>query len=572
MVIIIDPTLSTLNLSKVIEICKKNPKEVVITCLSPMQKEYLEKRVSNVVKCVGINWPIEERLKLGEIYSYWDKLEELKEAKFKPWPDIFPYEINIAKIYRYYLIHWWGLFLLVNKILNKELFAWEEKNLIAIGKSQIFFTAIDNAITNKKVSLQKIYMEIEKKQKSLSFLKRLFNVLEDEISLLFYRWKKNIKIIYIDRHRQTLPLFSSLKAQTDIKFFTKPYSVISKRLFNNSSQVRIEEVTNKLSEKMIYLFSKYPLNINKFWKQSILNDFINSLQFIIKKDILGGFYIWKNFDEISPNAALCINWIGITHQFIGSWCRINNKPFIVLQHGIQSGGCVGRVEKKIDADIFLCWGEEMKKSFISAFPENRKKCIKIVGNPVYDKITNSNQSSATDLLSKNGQSYQILIAPSEGFLLVREYEIFFWDEIERAMIKFSKLKWSIKLHNLYLFKDEIKNRFEKLGVSIIEEGNIFNAMKNCQLVVTNISTAALDVMVVQKPVIIFNLLNLPEKFTKFGAGVIIKERGIFCKELENMLKKDFCDPELIKRQNKFVSVFNKPNTVCNIVNLLDKAI
>ena len=119
MVIIIDPTLSTLNLSKVIEICKKNPKEVVIICLSPVQKEYLEKRVSNVIKCVGTNSPIEERLKLGKIYSYWDKLEELKEAKFKPWPDIFPYEINVAKIYRYYLIHWWDLFLLVNKILNK---------------------------------------------------------------------------------------------------------------------------------------------------------------------------------------------------------------------------------------------------------------------------------------------------------------------------------------------------------------------------------------------------------------------------------------------------------------------
>lgn len=571
MAIIIDPTLSTTKFSEIIKICKENPKEIVIICLSPIQKEYLDKKVSNVIKYVGADWPIEERLKLKEIYSYWDKLEEVKASKFKPWPNIFPYEINVAKIYRYYLIHWWVLFLLVNTILKKELFDWEDKNLIAIGKSPIFFTAIESTIVNKKVSLQKIHLKKNKKQ-ILVYIKRLFNLTADETSLWHYRRMKNGKVIYIDRHRQTLPLFSSLKVQTDIIFFTKPYSVIRKRLFSNFSQVRIEEVTNKLSEKMIYLFSKYLSNSNKFWRHSMLKNFISSLQFIVKNDIVSGFYIWKNFDEISPNAALCINWIGITHQFIRSWCRANNKTFMVLQHGIHSGGVISPEERIIDADVFFCWGEEMKKSFISAFPENRKKCIKIVGNSVYDKITNSNQSSTTDLLSKNGQSYQILIAPSGGSLLFRDCEKIFWDEIEQAILKFSEIKWSIKLHNLYLFKDEIKNRFKKLGVSIIEEGNVFEAMKNCQLVVTNVSTAALDAMIMQKPVIIFNLLNLPEKFTKFGAGIVIKERGIFCKELENMLKKDFCDPELIKRQNKFVSVFNKPNTVSNIVTLLDKEI
>ncbi len=116
------------------------------------------------------------------------------------------------------------------------------------------------------------------------------------------------------------------------------------------------------------------------------------------------------------------------------------------------------------------------------------------------------------------------------------------------------------------------HRFEKLGITIIEKRNIFDFIKQSQLVVTNVSTAALDAMIIQKPVIIFNLLNLPEKFTKFGAGIIIKERGIFCKELENMLKKGFCDSELIRRQMKFANLFNKPNMVSNIVNLLDKAI
>ncbi len=572
MSIIIDPTLSTTNFSEIIKICKENSKEVVITCLSPMQKEYLEKRVSNVVKCVGINWPIEERPKLSEIYSYWDKLEEAKEAKFKPWPNIFPYEINVAKIYRYHLLQWWDLFLLVNRVLNDELSIWKDKNLISIGKSQIFFASIDNVITNKKVSLQKIYVKIEKKKKLISFSKKLFNILVDETSLWFYQYIRNKKIFYIDKHRQTLPLFSSLKAQTNIKFFTEPYSIISKRLFNNSYQVRIEEVTNKLSEKMIYLFSKYPLNSNKFWEESTLKYFINSLQFIVKNEIIVGFYIWKNFDKIKPNAALCINWIGNTHQFINSWCRANSKPFMVLQHGIHSGGVISPDERKIDAAIFFCWGEEMKKSYINAYPENRKKCIRIVGNPVYKKLTNSSQPPNTELLSKNRQSYQILIAPTAPMLLFRDYEKIFWDEIEMAIIKIPEIKWSLKFHNLYFFKDEVEDRFKKLGVDIIKEGNIFDAMKNCQLVVTNISTVALDTMVMQKPVIIFNLLNQPELFSKFGAGIIIKEKATFCKELEKLIKKGCCDSELLKRQEKFLDAFNRPNAVNNIVDLLDKTI
>jgi len=572
MAIIIDPTLSTTNFSEIIKICKENPKEVVITCLSPMQKEYLEKRVSNIVKCVGTDWSIEERLQLSETCSYWNKLEEAKEAKFKPWPNIFPYEINVAKIYQYHLIRWWALFLLVNRVLNDELSIWKDKNLISIGKSKIFFASIDNVITNKKVSLQKIYVKIEKKKKLISFSKKLFNILVDETSLWFHQYIRNKKIFYIDKHRQTLPLFSSLKAQTNIKFFTEPYSIISKRLFNNSYQVRIEEVTNKLSEKMIYLFSKYPLNSNKFWEESTLKDFINCLQFIVKNEILVGFYIWKNFDKIKPNAALCINWIGNTHQFIKSWCRANNKHFMVLQHGIQSGGCVGFAENKIDSDMFLCWGEEMKKSFISAFPENREKCIKIVGNPVYEKLTHSNQPPNTELLSKNRQSYQILIAPSDFPILFRDYEKIFWDEIEIAIIKFPEINWSIKLHNLYSFKDEVKDRFKKLGVDIIKEGNIFAAMKHCHLVVTNVSTAALDAMVMQKSVITFNLFNQSERFSEFGAGIIIKEKGMFCKELEKLIKKGCCDSELLKRQEKFLNAFNKPNAVNNIVDLLDKTI
>ena len=569
MAIIIDPSLSIQNLSQAIDICKENPEDTVFTCLSPIQQKYLAQRIPNDVKCLGIDWSIHERLNYNLLYPYWDNLEKLEEAKIMPWPSIFPYELNVAKIYRYYLAAGGPLFWSVLKILDRTVDEWQEGELVAIGKDAMFFAAIDSICkTFHKSVARKVFLNTNhKKNNYRHYLKKALDIIREEITLCELHGKK--KKLFIDKHRQSMPLLPYLK-ESSISYFHHPFSPIKKKLMAGNYQRLIEETTNLFHEKMIDLVSRCSFGQSKLIEQSTLIDFIYALDSNISKAILDGLFIWKGLDSIKPDGALCTNWFGINHQFIRNWCKGNKKPFMVLQHGFYRGGSISPIEKIIDADVFFCWGPEMRKSFIEADPDN-DKVIEVVGNTLYDRrVLIAKKSEVEKSLPKENRLYAVLIVPSVGSVLGRDYEDMFWNEMELAMIHFPQIRWIIKLHNLHKFKDEIKNRFTKLGATFFETGNIFDAMESCHLVIADISTVPLDAMVARKPVIIFNLYDLPERFSEFGAGIMIKEKGVLCNELEKLVKMNFFNPELMKRQERFVAAFSKPDGINNIVNSINR--
>lgn len=570
MAIIIDPSLSTLDLSQVVNICKDNPRDIVLTCFSPIQQKYLSQKIPNGVKCLGIDWPVRKRIdSFSSLYSYWDKLEKLEEAKISPWPNIFPYEINVAKIYRYYLANESGLFWSVLKILAKTKGQWQEQEFIAAGKNPMFFAALDSVsnIFNKSIT-QKIFLKTnDEKKYYLEYIRKALGLVRREIALGLPGEKK----LFIEKHRQTMPLFPYLKKR-GIRYFHNSYFIVRELLGTSHYRRQIERAADCFCTTMIDLFSKFPLMEDDLLMQMALKNFIYVLDSSIKKAIFDGFFIWKGLDSVKPDAALCINWFGISHQFIRSWCKGNKKPFIVLQHGFYTGGVVCTPQKIIDADVFFCWGPEMKKSFIEAYSDN-DSLIEVVGNPLYDRDTLvAKKLSRGKSLPKEESPYTILVAPSGGSFLFRDYDDMFWNEIEQAMINFPEVKWIIRCHSLYQFKDEVQNRFTKLGTAFSQAGNIFDAIQSCDLVVSGISTVPLDAMVVQKPVIIFNLLDIPERFSEFGAGIIIKERGVFCNQLEKLVKMKFFDPELMKRQKRFVAAFSEPGSINNIANSINRIV
>lgn len=571
MAILIDPSLSMPNLSQVVNICKDNPRHIVLTCLSPIQQKYLCQKISNGVKCLGTDWPVRERIdSFNSLYSYWDKLEKLEEAKISPWPSIFPYEINVAKIYRSYLVHRAPLFWLVLEVLTHKPIEWEESNLIAIGKNPMFFAAVDSAsnVFNKLIR-QKIFLKTNSGKKYyLEYIKKALELVRREVVLGLHGGKK----LFIEKHRQTIPLFPYLKKQ-GIRYFHNSYFMIRELLATSHYRRQIERAADYFHTTMIDLFSKFPLKEKDLLTQRALKDFIHALDSDIRKAIFDGFFTWKGLDSIKADAALCINWFGTSHQFIRNWCRENKRPFMVLQHGFYRGGVVSPPEKIIDADVFLCWGPEMRESFIEADLDNEQATIEVVGNPVYDRnAIISEKLFQRNSLPKEHLPYTILAAPSGGSFLARDCEDIFWKVIESAMAHFPQIKWIIKCHDLYQFKDEVKKRFTKLGAIFSQAGNIFDAMRSCHLVVSDISTVPLDAMVARKPVIIFNLLDMPERFSEFGAGIIIKETGAFCNQLEKLVKMKFFDPELMKRQKRFVAAFSEPGSINNIVNSINRII
>jgi len=571
MAIIIDPSLSIQNLSQAIDICKENPEDTVFTCLSPIQQRYLAQRIPNDVKCLGIDLSIRERkIFFISLYTYWDKLEKLEEAKIRPWPGIFPYELNVAKIYRYYLANRGPLFWSVLKVLDRTVDEWQDDELVAIGKDAMFFAAIDSICkTFHKSILRKVFLNTNREKNNYRhYLKKALNLIREEITLCELHGRK--KKLFIDKHRQSIPLLPYLKKEGNISYFHRPFSPIKRRLMAGHYQKLIEETTKLFREKMIDLVSRHPFGQSNLIEQSTLIDFIYALDSNISKAILDGLFVWKGLDSIKPDGALCVSWVGTNQQFIRNWCKGNKKPFMVLDHGFYSGGVISPAVRTIDADVSFCWGPEMRKSFIEADPDN-DKVIEVVGNTLYDKrVLTAKKLPGEKSLPKEGGPYTVLVAPSDKSALVRDYEDMFWNEVELAMVNFPQIRWIIKLHNLYQFKDEVKNRFTRSGATFFETGNIFDAMELCHLVIADISTVPLDAMVARKPVIIFNLLDQPERFSEFGAGIMIKEEGMLCSELDRLVKMNFWDSELMKRQERFVAAFSKPGSINNIVSSINR--
>jgi hypothetical protein len=384
MAIIIDPSLSTQNLSQAVDICKEIPEDTVFTCLSPIQQRYLTQRIPNDVKCLGIDLSIHERKSfLISLYSYWDKLEKLDEDKIKPWPGIFPYELNVAKIYRYYLADGGFLFWSVVKILDETIDKWQEGELVVIGKEAMFFAAIDSICkTFHKSVARTVFLNINHKKNNHGHLKkRVLDLIREEIALFELHGRK--RKLLVDKHRQSMLLLPHLKKKGNISYFHLPFSLIKKKLMAGNYRGQIKETTNRFREKMIDLISRCSFGQSNIIKQSALIDFIYALDFNISKAILDGLFIWKGLDSIKPDGALCVSWLGANHQFIRNWCKGNKKPFMVLDHGFYSGGVISPAVRTIDADVSFCWGPEMRKSFIEADPDN-DKVIEVVGNTLYD--------------------------------------------------------------------------------------------------------------------------------------------------------------------------------------------
>lgn len=564
MAFIIDPNLTSEDLSKCIGYFSEKPEEEVIVFFAPDQKRYIEKFTDNPVKYIGSNWSIPERMKCFNLYPYFDEIERGEEAIIKQWPGLFSYSLNVAKLYRYFLATKNILFWIVLITLHKYKNIIRSNHIIALGSSSVFFAAIDSFVRGVPGLDWTPVHVFNKKGRSLT--DRYRNALKNYITDLQSLNIPKRKLLYIEKHRQTLPLFPYLKKQSDFTLITQSYPNILMKMCDWTKNALICEAVEKIERRMMGMVSRHGLNLKDLPSHEIFVSFIHYLRVELEKYIKEIYCVWKSLDYLKPHAALCINWFGIRQQAIREWCRGNNRLFISLQHGFYSGGVVSAPERKIDADIFLCWGPEMKKSFIAADHENEPK-IRTTGNPVYDEQKNKN-----DYLSPSpSKHHSVLVALSDMTYSARDVQDIIWSEIEEAMAKFPTLSWKIRTHDLDSRNGEMKSRFDNRA-EFNNADNIFDALQPCDLVISNVSTVPLDAMIKGKPVVIFNMLGQPERFTEFGAGIVINKKGHLCVEIKRLIKVNFKDEALMIRQNNFVNAFTCPNSITNVLDTLNQCI
>ena len=149
---------------------------------------------------------------------------------------------------------------------------------------------------------------------------------------------------------------------------------------------------------------------------------------------------------VQPAWIIDINWLDKLQSLYLVWSNLNNKQFIVIQHGIYYGGIMRDIpEKYVKCNIMLVWSDYFKQMFLENNPGKDFKCINF-GNPVYNRYDRREFSYSSNMTNN------VLLCPSLmfGYRLQRFYQLinilesFGFNIVVKEHIKQSRVSQPIK--------------------------------------------------------------------------------------------------------------------------------
>jgi len=277
--------------------------------------------------------------------------------------------------------------------------------------------------------------------------------------------------------------------------------------------IKNKEFKNKFIYRNIFFWDITKEKLTYFWTKrfiwAIKN--IETIKQIIQKSNVKTTLIWNDFLE--PGRTM----VSVSNQL--------NISSILIPDGIYAGRI--RVGERLYADKVVVWGQATKDRLIKW--GNPKSQIFITGNPEYDKIINLK----TD--SKENKEKAIVFATQ----MVDYYSSMNIDTNEEiinvlyaAIKKIPNTKFIIKVHpgeNIKKYKALIKSKNYK-NIEIIKKTDLFVLLKKCSILITHISTVALEAMILDKPVIIMNLVGQRDQVSYVQSGAafgVYNERDVY---------------------------------------------
>ncbi len=260
-----------------------------------------------------------------------------------------------------------------------------------------------------------------------------------------------------------------------------------------------------------------------------------------------------------PSLIVTTNEFGIAKRMLLKYCRMKNIPsvFIPLCANIVYDPIITRS----DLSYITVAGKKEKDYFIKKGEDYDK--IIVTGRPRYENLYTGKISKLTEIKDMiSGHVYQfepkkftILLTTSLHNQDFKSNEIFISTVIQ-------SLKELNLLNNLILklhpMQDAtvIKKILKKLNTSsiIIRDYNIFEIIKTCDLILSRNSTTVLESMIIGKPVIMLDLINLDFEYTfkyqfeEIKSLIKIKDQ----KSLTKQLKEFLINPNLLTKYSKIL--------------------
>lgn len=569
--ILIDPTISDEgDLIAIGEAVKLYPNSKVYIFLSTLQHDYLSTQGTNPVINLENYYPREERIKDAErLFSYWNRLIRLSAPGPSYVPEGKACSLNIPRFYSASMFDINGLLLSTVLCLLKYAPDLNNSNVIVIYKEPLFLSLIEGISSLFNFKIIKSHL-LKSKKKSLLPFTSIISILFQNIfnrSRLACGKKPSGKTVYIDRYRHTEPVIEALKKQKDISIHAGYLFFLNEFFQNTSVWDAAQRSEKELRERMDLLLDTHPLEgENPSWAE-ILKICVEILKNRAVKAMHRIFLVWDYFDYLKPDIVVCLNWVNYDQQAMRAWSKTHSVPFYVIQHGIHCGGVASTSESLIDADSFFCWGEGMKESFEKACPDNAG-LIECTGNPLY------NHKQETIFSNRADNKISILVAPSESGYLLIDASYDFWNEIHNLVLNFPNIKWIIRPHAQYSFPGFIEKTFRQSNVVISSpyKEDIFSPMKEVGVVITTVSTVALDAMHMGKPVIIINNTGQPELFTQYGAGIVLTKTKDIKGTIDKFIAGNMDLESLLSAQGNFIRDFGQPDGKKKILDAINGAL
>jgi UDP-N-acetylglucosamine 2-epimerase len=260
-------------------------------------------------------------------------------------------------------------------------------------------------------------------------------------------------------------------------------------------------------------------------------------QVIIKTRTYADIY-YDLLANIKPDVVILLNEISLPDRLMALVCTCAGTPSISIQHGLY----IGYVYHKLTTDKVIVWGEEPKKFWETTGCQPER--IISVGALAHERWQALKKN---ELPASPKEKPQILfLGQNPAAFISRETHRKTVSTVFQAAQVLHEYGFIIKPHpaeDIEPYRTAHQGLSANSNVEILTGGAVEDAILRSDLVITVFSTAGLEAMLLEKPVIVLNLSQEPSIAPYTTAAELVESEEALPRSIQAIVK----DP--IKRQS-----------------------
>lgn len=207
-------------------------------------------------------------------------------------------------------------------------------------------------------------------------------------------------------------------------------------------------------------------------------------------------------EKTRPDVLILLNEVSLSERLAGLVAKQMHIPSVCIQHGVY----IGYVYRELAADKIIVWGEEPKKFWekIGCAPER----IKSVGALAHERWLLLKEKKV-----KRGERPCILaLGQNPAAFISQETHRKTINAVFHAIHGLPEYHFIVKPHpgeDIKPYQSALEELPSTSNIELVTSGPIEEAILRSDLVITVFSTAGLEAMLLEKPVIVLNLSQEP---------------------------------------------------------------